>query len=321
MSEVDPAQRSGGLPAIAYPFIAVVLGGILVWSFSRILLAVGKDQAVAISSLVSLNILVGAALVAYGRRVRNRPVAFPFLLAVAGVVVAVGVVAAVAFGDRPPTETEAGGGGPRPERVSLTASGIKFVETKLTITAGAKVSMSFDNKDAGLQHNFALFDGKDANAPALFHSPLVTGPATATFTFTAPSKPGSYFFHCDVHPNQMTGTATVVPGKPGGGGPGGPGGPGGAIELSARGIAFIPTKLTATSPQVTIHFSNADAPTPHNVAVFNGSDANAPAIFHGDLVSGPAATDYSFSLPGPGTYFFHCDVHPTQMTGTITLSG
>jgi plastocyanin len=298
----------------------VVLGGILVWSLSRILLAVGKDQAVAISSLVSLNILVGAALVAYGRRVRNRPVALPFLLAAAGIVVAVGVVAAVAFGDRPPTETEAGGGGPKPERVSLTASGTKFLETKLTLTAGAKVSMSFDNKDAGLQHNFALFDGKDANAPAVFHSPLVTGPSTATFSFTAPSKPGSYFFHCDVHPNQMTGTATVVPGKPGGG-PGGPGGPPSALQLSAKGTAFIPTKLTAPSPNVTIHFSNQDAGIPHNVAVFSGPDATAPPILHGDLVTGPATTDYSFSLPGPGTYFFHCDVHPTQMTGTITLSG
>src|SRR6266540_723715 len=163
VNEVERDQRAGRLPGIAYPLIAVVLGGILVWSFSRILLAVGKDEAVAISSLVSLNILVGAALVAYGRRVRNRPVALPFLLAAAGVVVAVGVVAAVAFGDRPPTETEAGGGGPKPERVSLTASGTKFLETKLTLTAGAKVSMSFDNKDAGLQHNFALFDGKDAN--------------------------------------------------------------------------------------------------------------------------------------------------------------
>ncbi len=319
MNDVDRGERAGRLPGVAYPLIAVVLGGILVWSFSRILLAVGKDQAVAISSLVSLNILVGAALVAYGRRVRNRPVALPFLLGAAGVVVAVGVVAAVAFGDRPPTETEAGGGGPKPERVSLTASGTKFLETKLTLTAGAKVSMSFDNKDAGLQHNFALFDGKDANSPALFHAPLVTGPATATFAFTAPSKPGSYFFHCDVHPLQMTGTVTVVPGKPAAS-PGG-GSPGGAIQLSARGIAFIPTKLTATSPQVTIHFLNVDAPTPHNVAVFNGSDANAPAIFHGDLDTGPAATDYTFTLPGPGTYFFHCDVHPIQMTGTITLSG
>lgn len=318
MNEVDRDGRAGRLPSVAYPLIAVVLGGILVWSFSRILLAVGKDEAVAIATLMALNILIGAALVAYGRRVRGRPVALPFLVGAAGALVAVGVVASVAFGDRGPKKAEATE--TKAESVSLTASGIKFVQTKLTLTAGAKIGMKFDNKDAGTQHNFHLFGGKDATAPSLFAAPLVTGPSAATFSFTAPSKPGSYFFHCDVHPTQMTGTATVVPGKPPtGGGPGG--GPGGAIQLAAKGIAFSPTKLTASSPNVTIHFSNQDANVPHNVAVFNGPDADAPAILHGDLITGLASADYTFSLPGPGTYYFHCDVHPVQMTGTITLSG
>ena len=311
----DPGQeeRTGRLPGVAYPLIAVVLGGILVWSFSRILLAVGKDQAVAISSLISLNILIGAALVAYGRRVRNRPVAMPFLVGAAAIVVAVGVVASVAFGDKGPKKAEAAAS--KTENVSLTASGIKFLETKLTFTAGAKIRMTFDNKDVGTQHTFHLFDGNDASAPSLFASPLVTGPAAATFNFTGPSKAGTYFFHCDVHPTQMTGTVTVEAGTSGGGTPGG------GLQLVAKGIAFSPTKLTATSTNVTIHFSNQDPSTPHNVAVFNGADANAPPILHGDLITGPATTDYTFALPGPGTYYFHCDVHPAQMTGTITLPG
>jgi plastocyanin len=38
----------------------------------------------------------------------------------------------------------------------------------------------------------------------------VTGPTTTTYTFTAPSTPGSYFFRCDVHPTQMTGTFVVT---------------------------------------------------------------------------------------------------------------
>ena len=77
------------------------------------------------------------------------------------------------------------------------------------LTAGAKIRMTFDNKDVGTQHTFHLFDGSDATAPSLFASPVVTGPATATFNFTAPSKPGSYFFHCVVHPGPVTATLTV----------------------------------------------------------------------------------------------------------------
>jgi plastocyanin len=320
-SEDSEYTKNPRLPSVAYPLIAVVIGGILVWSFSRILLAVDKDQAVAVATLMALNILVGSALVAYGRRIKGRPLAFPFLIIAAVALIALGGVVSVVWGDRAPEKAEAAGG-PKEQAVALTAEGLKFLETKLSFTAGAKIALKFDNKDAGTPHNVVLFDGPDANAPQLFRGEVVTGPTVVTYTFTAPAKPGDFFFHCEIHPT-MTGTATVTP--PGGqaGGPpppGGGGGPGGPIELHAKDIAFSPTKLIASSADVTIHFVNDDANTPHNVAVFDGSDANAPAIVHGDLVTGPASEDIALTLPGPGSYYFHCDVHP-QMTGTITLAG
>jgi len=317
----DEEHREPRLPGVAYPLLGGLFGGILVWSFSRILLASGKDQAVAIAILMALNILVGSALVAYGRRVRGRSLAFPFLIMAAIALLAVGVATAVVWGDRAPREAAAAGG-PKEEPVTLTAQGIAFAQTKLTFTAGEKIALTFENKDAGTPHNFVLFDGPDANAPQLFRGDVVTGPTVTTYSFTAPAKPGDYFFHCEIHPT-MTGTASVVPGGqasgPPSGGPG-PGGPSAPIELHAKNIAFSPTQLTATSPNVTIHFVNDDANLPHNVAVFDGADANAPAIVHADLVTGPSSEDITFTLPGPGTYFFHCDVHP-QMIGTITLAG
>jgi len=306
----EPARRS--LPPIAYPLLAVLFGGALVWSFSRVLLAVGKDQAVAIAILMALNILVGSALIAYGSRVRRRPAALPFLVLAGAALIAVGLVANFAYGDRGPEKKKAEA---KAQTVDVTAQGTKFLETQLTLTAGAKVTINFDNKDAATQHNIAIFKGTDATGPAVFRGSFVTGPKVARYSFTAP-PPGTYFFHCDVHPQQMTGTVTVKPEGPGGAAPSAP-------TITAANTAFSPATLRVLAPpgaNVTIHFVNKDAGIQHNIAVFNGADATAPLIFRGAFVTGTAAKDYTFKAPPPGTYYFHCDVHPLQMKGTITIS-
>ncbi len=193
------------------------------------------------------------------------------------------------------------------------AQNIAFQPGTLSFPPGAKVSLKFENKDAGTPHNFALTSDQ-AGANYLFKGDVVTGPTTTTYSFTAPSKPGTYYFHCDVHPTQMKGTVTV------GGAGGAGGGQGGALNLVAKGTAFQQTRLTAQGGgQITIHFDNQDTGLTHNVAVFNGSDATAPVLFRGDLVTGVATKDYTFPAPPPGTYFFHCDVHPQQMMGTLVV--
>jgi plastocyanin len=299
-------RRIGVLPPIAYPVLGLLFGGILVWAFSRILLAVSKEQAAGIALLMALNVLVGAALVAYGRRVRRRPASFPLLLSGGLVLVAAGVIA---LNLKPSTIEPAA----PVQKVTLVAQGIKFVQTKLDFTAGEKVQVDFDNKDAQTGHNFVLFRGANASAPVVFRGTVITGPATTTYSFTAP-PPGTYFFHCEVHPTLMTGTATVTP--PAGGGPGG-----GALPLSAKNLLFSTKALTAPpGGQITIHFTNDDASVPHNVVVFNGKDATAPTLFRGPPVTGPGTADYTFPRPPPGTYFFHCEFHPTTMTGTLTVS-
>jgi plastocyanin len=158
----------------------------------------------------------------------------------------------------------------------------------------------------------------------VFRGDVITGPKTTNYSFSAPEA-GTYYFHCDVHPTQMKGTVTVGPTTEGGGEgtPGGqPGGGGaaGGAPVTAKGLAFQPTQVTVPgSGKITLHFDNQDAGTPHNIHVFEGSDASAPSLFMGELVTGPATKDYSFSAPPPGSYFFHCDVHPQQMTGTLIV--
>jgi plastocyanin len=63
----------------------------------------------------------------------------------------------------------------------------------------------------GQPHDIAFFDGPDANAPRIAATQIGSGPGDhQEVTFTAPTEPGSYLFHCDVHPQQMTGTLEVT---------------------------------------------------------------------------------------------------------------
>jgi plastocyanin len=282
----------------------------MVWAYSRILLAVSKDAASAIAIFTALNVLIGSALVAYGRRVRTRPASFPLLVLAALLVIGAGVVAL--------SVTEGGGAEEaQAQAVSLSAKDIQFSTDAITVTAEKPITLSFDNQDAGIQHNVAIFQGADASAPVVFRGELVTGVATVSYS-VRPLKAGDYFFHCDVHPT-MQGTITAGAAPPGGEGQSGA--PPGAAQLSANNLQFSTDALTVTAAggKITIHFENKDT-QPHNVAVFNGADATAPAVFRGDLVQPGASSDYTFDAPPPGTYFFHCDVHPT-MQGTLTVAG
>lgn len=312
-TEAPPAGQEAAprFPPIAYPLLALAFGGVLVWSFSRILLAVTKDQAVLIAILMATNVLVGSALIAYGRRVRRRPASFPLVVASGLAVVGAGI-AAFTFGDLAPGGPGEGEG--RHPPITLTASGLRFLEPELRLPAGGEVTVQFRNDDQGVPHDFVLFDGPDAAAPELFDGPEVTGIASTEYSFTAP-PPGSYFFHCSIHPTEMTGTATVAEG---GGAPGG--GPPGAVEVTARGTAFTPTEVSIPpGGEVIIRFVNEDANIPHNMSVFEGQDATGAPVFTGEVITGPAETEYMFVAPEPGSYFFRCDVHPVQMTGTITV--
>jgi plastocyanin len=67
---------------------------------------------------------------------------------------------------------------------------------------------------------------------------------------------------------------------------------------------------------VSIKFTNSE-PVPHNVSFFKGSDATGENVFRGDIVTGPVTKQYRFAAPGPGEYYFQCDVHP-NMKGRAT---
>ncbi|MDK2890186.1 MAG: hypothetical protein PWR21_818 [Methanoculleus sp.] len=83
--------------------------------------------------------------------------------------------------------------------VNITAQDNAFDLDTITVPAGANVTMAFDNRDDGIPHNVAVYT--DASAvEEIFVGEIIAGPAGTTYTFTAPSDPGTYYFRCDVHP-------------------------------------------------------------------------------------------------------------------------
>ena len=98
-----------------------------------------------------------------------------------------------------------------------------------------------------------------------------------------------------------------------------PGAPGETvIQLRALNLAFDKKALSATaSAPVTVQLDNADAGVQHNFSLYNNASAGQK-IFVGAFSTGPVVTNYQFTAPAAGTYFFRCDVHPDTMTGSFS---
>jgi plastocyanin len=92
--------------------------------------------------------------------------------------------------------------------IDIVAKNIAFDKSTITVPAGAKVIVNFNNQDSGIPHNVSFYTDSSAST-AIFVGQIITGPKTVTYTFTAPSTPGKYFFRCDVHPTVMVGTFIV----------------------------------------------------------------------------------------------------------------
>jgi cytochrome c oxidase subunit II len=90
----------------------------------------------------------------------------------------------------------------------LVAQNVAFDMSTITVPRGADIMITFTNKDNGMPHNFAVYTTSAATS-VIFSGQIITGPGAITYTFTAPTAPGSYFFRCDIHPAQMTGTFIV----------------------------------------------------------------------------------------------------------------
>ncbi|HVT78760.1 MAG TPA: cupredoxin domain-containing protein [Acidimicrobiales bacterium] len=84
------------------------------------------------------------------------------------------------------------------------------------------------------------------------------------------------------------------------------------LTLVAKNIAFDQSTLSATAgDSVTFVIKNEDN-TEHNLTI-------ADLKVDKDAEAGKSAKQTVTNLK-PGTYQYHCEYHPTQMNGTLTVS-
>jgi plastocyanin len=104
----------------------------------------------------------------------------------------------------------AGGGQQTPagdgEALAIAAENAEeFTKDELE-AAASPFTVLFDNDDAGVVHNFAVYESEDNLDEPLGATDLETGPVTQELTLDL--EPGEYYFRCDSHPN-MEGTLRV----------------------------------------------------------------------------------------------------------------
>lgn len=197
----DPAAnqrlRNQVMYPIEIPTLAVIGIGLVVLTFSRVLLALPKTGSTVIAIVVAGAIL-GVAVLLTSRPRLSSSVLTGVVVAGAVALVAGGIVGAVA-GEREIEEHGAGHGGD--EGLVVSASNDDGFDTEhLVVPAGEAVTIAFENHDERSHHNLALVDVGDDGV----RTPVI-GPGEEATLEEVTLEPGEYRFVCEVHPQTMTG--------------------------------------------------------------------------------------------------------------------
>jgi plastocyanin len=90
-----------------------------------------------------------------------------------------------------------------------------------------------------------------------------------------------------------------------------------SMTIVGEDIMFDTTELTATAGQeLEITFDNRDDGVQHNLHVRDTTSGDAMT----EITEGPITQTLDVTFDQPGEFEYLCDVHPNDMTGTITVS-
>jgi cytochrome c oxidase subunit 2 len=186
-------------------------------------------------------------------------------------------------------------------------------------------TIEFKVTSADVNHGFSVIDPNDneivANVQAM--------PGYTNRLYVSFHHPGTYLVRClelcGLYHTSMLSQITVT-GK--GGQVSQPSGQpstaacspsGTSLQVSAHSLHFDKSCLAAPAGKpFTITFTNGDAGVPHNVAIYTDS-SGSKSLFKGQIVTGTKTIVYHVPALSAGTYYYRCDVHPTQMHGTFVV--
>lgn len=302
---------------LAIPVGAAALIATIILSVSQVLLALPANAATAIAMVIALAILLGCAYFATARKVTRQTV-------LAGVAIPAIVLYAAGIGARiyrvnnpeeaKGGETQAAGAVGAPKDEVTTDN--KFSVTAYTLEAGAETTINVLNKGTNT-HNVHILDVQGADGNDI-KTDLLPGGGSAKLTFTI-AREGEYKFRCDVHPTEMTGSISVKPASGGGGAAAGAAGaPAGGIQQVTTDNKFSQTSITVQSGAATTLTVQNKGNAIHNWSVpdvksADGADIKTP------LTEAGKSSSITFTIDKPGSYPFRCDVHPTDMKGTLVV--
>jgi plastocyanin len=91
----------------------------------------------------------------------------------------------------------------------IAAAAIQFDADELVVAAGEEITVTFNNEDAGVPHDFTVWEDKaaaDGGGDEVAGTGTIAGGATGTAEFNADDVT---YFNCTIHPTSMFGDITA----------------------------------------------------------------------------------------------------------------
>lgn len=92
--------------------------------------------------------------------------------------------------------------------VDLSVQAQEYRPSVISVPAGARVTVVFDNRDEGIPHSLVIFADPELTIP-IYTGKDIIGRNQTTYTFAAPSQPGIYVLGCGVPSPHRTGILIV----------------------------------------------------------------------------------------------------------------